>query len=366
MRQITTPLLALFLVVALVVGVVGGYIVGSRLSNNNNTFSSYTDNYGGPIDDSNSGFVTNAPLVAGFTRNQTAGLLNGQIAWYWLVGGSSASVNPVYFFNYQNGAPVHGQYPIIDVKPGDSSYSHFWEINNVTVPSGYAPNAIKSLTSLNAAKQAGLVTIKDAGRSLNGPLVAHSVKIAVVNGEPQFQLVWYRTDVATMAVFETNLPSGGEGAIDIWLIQRDGDRCPLLEPLCSSTGVVTDFNNDGDIKDSNDLIDTYPGQAGYSPLWMVSILHVYNSTYHPNGGLPYPISISNGFPSPFPQNPISLKAANGMFTSLEQAKADQSNANPTYVDISFPGSTKGVTPTGNLVNCPTLPVGIEPPASAFI
>jgi hypothetical protein len=81
--------------------------------------------------------------------------------------------------------------------------------------------------------------------------VAHNVKIAVVNGEPLFQSVWYRTNLATMAVFETNLPSGGVPAISIWLIQRDGDSCPMLEPLCNK-----DINNDGDLRDSNDLIDT--------------------------------------------------------------------------------------------------------------
>jgi hypothetical protein len=357
LRQFTTPILAVFLVIALIVGAVGGYLAGSRLSSN--AFSAYTDNYGGLINDSPAGFVTSAPLVAGFTRNQTTAPFTGQIAWYWLVGGTSGSVNPVYFFNYQNGAPVQGQFPIIDVKPGDNGYTHFWEINNVTVANTYTPNTIKSLATLNGAKQAGLVTIKDAGRSLNGPLVAHNVKITVVNGEPQFQPVWYRTDLATMAIFETNLFGGGVPSISIWLIQRDGDSCPLLEALCGK-----DLNHDGDIKDSNDLIDTYPGQAGYSPLWAVSILHVYNSTYHPNGGLPYPASTSSGFPSPFPQDPAVL-SANGMLTSLEQAQADQSKTNPTYVDLTFPSSNKGVTLTGNLVNCPTLPLGIEPPAVAF-
>ena len=361
MSQFTTPILALLLVIALVIGAVGGYLAGSRLNSNSNAFSYYTDTYGGPINDSPAGFITSAPLVAGFTRNQTTGSLNGQIAWYWLVGGTSGTVNPVYIFNYQNGAPVQGQYPIIDVKPGDTGYTHFWEITNVTVPNSYAPNTIKSLATLNSAKQAGLVTVKDAGRSLNGPLVAHNVQISVVSGEPQFQPVWYRTDLATMAVFETNLPSGGIPVISIWLIQRDGDPCPLLEAVCP-TG-TNDFNHDRDIKDSNDLIDTYPGLPGYSPLWAVSILHVYNST-PPSGGLTYPVSISSGFPSPFPQDPLALPR--GMFTSFEQAQADQnpSNANPHYTDRTFPGSSNGVTSTGNLVNCPTLPLGIEPPGIA--
>ena len=341
MRQVTTPLLAVLLAVALVVGAVGGYIVASQVSNNQvsqSAFLPYSDSRGGPIDDTQSGYVTNAPLVAGFS--------GGQVAWYWLVGPTNSSTNPVYFFNYQSGGTVQGQYPIIDAKPGDQGYTHFWELFNVTVANNYTPNTIKSLATLNRAQRAGLVTITDSQKAINGPLVARNVKITVVNGEPQFLPVWYRTQTANMAVFETNLPSGRVPSITIWLIQRKSDSCPLLEALCNK-----DLNHDSDIKDSNDLIGTTPGQPGYFPLWAVSILHVHD-TY-----------LANGFPSPFPQNPATLKSQYGMFTSLDDAQADQNLASPVYVDLSV--GTKGVTFTGNLVNCPALPLGVEPPAIAF-
>jgi zinc transporter ZupT len=55
MRPVTTPLLAVLLVVALVVGALGGYFVASRLNNNQvsqSAFVPYSDNYGGHIDDS--------------------------------------------------------------------------------------------------------------------------------------------------------------------------------------------------------------------------------------------------------------------------------------------------------------------------
>jgi len=135
MRPVTTPLLAVLLVVALVVGTLGGYLVASRLNNSQvsqSAFVPYNDNYGGHIDDSQKGYVTSAPLVAGFSQ--------GLIAWYWLVGPTNSSVNPVYFFEYQNGGTVTGQYPIVDVKPQDHGYTHFWELYNVTVPNSYTAN----------------------------------------------------------------------------------------------------------------------------------------------------------------------------------------------------------------------------------
>ena len=340
MRQVTTPLLAVLLIVALIVGTVGGYILASQLNNNlvsQSAFLSYNDNKGGPVDDSQSGYVASAALVAGFSR--------GQIAWYWLMGPTNSSVNPIYFFQYQSGGTVQGQNPIIDVKPGDKGYTHFWELYNVTVSNSYLPNTIKSLATLNRAQQAGLATITDSKRAINGPLVARNVKITVVNGEPQFLQAWYRTGTATMAVFETNLPSGTVPSVPIWLIQRASGKCPLLEAVCNK-----DLNNDSDVKDSNDLIDATPGQPGYFPLWAVSILHVQD-TY-----------LANGFPSPFPQNPATLKSQYNMFTSLEDAQADQAKASPTYVDLTM--GDKGLTFVG-LVNCPALPLGVQPPAIAF-
>src|SRR2546425_10794536 len=116
-------MLAVLLVIALVIGAVGGYLVTTSL--NNNAFSSYNDNYGGAIDDSLNGFFTRAPLVAGFTRNQSTAPFTGQIAWYWLGGGTNAPLYPIYFFNYPKGPPVRGQYPILDGKPGLSGYTHF-------------------------------------------------------------------------------------------------------------------------------------------------------------------------------------------------------------------------------------------------
>ncbi len=166
MRQVTSPLLAVLLVVALIVGTVGGYIVGSQLNNNQvgqSAYLQYSDNKGGSIDDTQSGYVTSATLVAGFSK--------GQIAWYWLLGPTNSSVNPVYFFQYQGGGTVQGQNPIIDVKPGDTGYTHFWELYNVTVSNNYTPNTIKSLATLKRAQQAGLATITDSKRVVNGPLV---------------------------------------------------------------------------------------------------------------------------------------------------------------------------------------------------
>src|SRR5260370_7041941 len=92
MRQISSPLLAVFLLVALVVGVLGGYLVSNQINNtqvNQSAFLPYTDNYRGLVDDSKSGFVTNAPLVAGFSKRGKT--------WYSRLSPPTSSLIHPYF-----------------------------------------------------------------------------------------------------------------------------------------------------------------------------------------------------------------------------------------------------------------------------
>ncbi len=342
MRPVSSRVFSVSIILVLVVGVAAGYFVRSQLNPSQPSaaaFLNFTDQYQGPLDDSGSAFAKNVPLIVGLSR--------GQLAWYWFVGPTSNTVNPVYFFQYPNGQPVQGQAPIADVKPGDSAYTGFWEIKNITVPASYAANTIKSFDSLNRAQQAGLVTVSDSNRVLNGPIVARNVKTEIVNGEPAITSVWYRSKLATMAIFETNLAGGSQvSVIPIWLIQREPDKYPLLEWVAGK-----DLNGDGDLIDSNDLIDQTPGQAGYSPLWQVQILHV--KVNYLSAAAPFELP-------PFPGNTTTLSTQYHMFTSIQSAQADRSAASPVYVDTSFPNTQLGLETTNTIVNCPALPLSVQP------
>jgi hypothetical protein len=339
LKPVSGQVFAISVIVILVVGLGVGYLVRNQLVQsqlNQAAFQSLADQYQGTLDDSGSAFIHNLPFVAGFS--------DGQIAWYWFVGPTNNTINPVYIFQYSTGQAVQGQFPIIDVKPGGQGYTHFWEIMNVTVPSTYVPNTIKSLTTLNHAQQNGLVSISDSKRALNGPIIAHDAKAEVVNGEPLITSIWYRSKLSSMAIFETNLGGSRVPAIPIWLIQREPDNYPLLEWVAGK-----DLNGDGDLSDSNDLIGATPGQPGYSPLWLVQILHV-KSTY-------LSAAAPNELP-PFPGNPSTLSSKYGMFTSIQSAQADRSASSPTYVDTTV--ADKGLETTNTLVNCPALPLGVQP------
>src|SRR3989442_11297663 len=140
MKLVSSKLFSISIIAILIVGVAVGYLVRNQLVQpSQSAFLSLADQNQGQIDDSGSAFIHNLPFVAGFS--------NGQIAWYWFVGPTNNTINPVYLFQFSTGQAVQGQFPIIDVKPGDQGYTHFWEIMNVTVPSTYVPNTIKSLAT---------------------------------------------------------------------------------------------------------------------------------------------------------------------------------------------------------------------------
>ncbi len=325
-------------VVAIVAGLGGGYLVGQRAIPLG-SFSNYTDAYVGLLDDGADAFLKTMPLIGGFAE--------GGLAFYWMVHATSPVPNNAYVFVYDDGKTVRGQFPVVDVLPTEASYSDFWRIFEVTVPRGYPVNSIKSLATLDRARSAGLVSVQDTGLIENAPVVARGVKTQVVNGLPELQQGWYRGSTVTLAVFETDLRPNGLGQVSpipIWLIQRAADHEPLLEIVRT---VDQDLNRDGDLYDSNDLIDLFPGDPGYSPLWAVAVLHV-RDTY-----------LRDGFP-PFPADPAVLRQSYGMFTSIAEARADPEG----HVDRSIgqEGVTPMLMPDGKqaLVNCPALPSGVLP------
>ncbi|MFO0746427.1 MAG: hypothetical protein U1F43_12235 [Myxococcota bacterium] len=92
---------------------------------------------------------------------------------------------PSIYLLVKGGTPVAGQYPIIDTLPDKPDYGTFWQVVEVTVPSSYKANDLKSLAGL-----------KDAGYKMTPKLEA--VHCAVVNPDA----TWFTADLAgTINVF---------------------------------------------------------------------------------------------------------------------------------------------------------------------
>ncbi|PKN58170.1 MAG: hypothetical protein CVU56_06965 [Deltaproteobacteria bacterium HGW-Deltaproteobacteria-14] len=89
----------------------------------------------------------------------SAGFANGQ-AYQYLDLGSFNPVVPKMYVLMRDGAPVEGQYPIIDTLPDKDDYSPWWQIVEVAAPADYVVNDIKSKKALDEAGYAQTDTTK--------------------------------------------------------------------------------------------------------------------------------------------------------------------------------------------------------------
>lgn len=148
-----------------------------------------------------------------------------------------------------DGSPklVEGQHNIIDVLPGQPGYSDLWEVRVVTVPADYKADTHKSKADLDAARLTGHAV----GLFVNCPVVPTG---STLEGGEKLVQGWYKGQQVFYPDFGPNPPA----AIPIWAF-------------------TTGSNADGSPKlvdGQRNVIDSVPGQAGYSAFWRVNMVSV--------------------------------------------------------------------------------------------
>lgn len=174
----------------------------------------------------------------GMQSPMPAGNVVGVAPIYAFITGIDADGNPQF---------VEGQHNIVDVVPGDEGYSDLWEVNLVTVPDGYEPDSITSKDALDAA---GFEMMKP-GLFVNCPVVPAGSTFE--NGEALTQ-GWYRD----ARVYYPDFGPNPAFAIPIWAFITGMDA-----------GGTPQF-----VEGQRNVIDSLPGDAGYSAFWRVNLVHV--------------------------------------------------------------------------------------------
>jgi len=114
----------------------------------------------------------------------SAGFANGSAVQYLDLGEFNPTPAKVYILT-KGGAPIAGQFPIVDTLPDDAEYSPFWQIVEVAVTGSYKANDVKSLKG-----------IEDAGWKQTATLEA--LHCPIVNPDA----TWFAADLgATFLVF---------------------------------------------------------------------------------------------------------------------------------------------------------------------
>ena len=173
---------------------------------------------------------------------------------------------PVYVL-YREGEdkPVEGQLDIIDTLPGEKGYNDFRQVWKVTVPKDYVANSI-----------ADAGTLRDAGYQMqqtdtlrNMPVVPDKSKASMrLNGESaELHRAWYRGKVAKFFSFDEAPLTAAGGNVPLSPIYVTFN----VNPGQPNGGPGSGFHTEPNSEQTHNVPFTLPGDAGYSPLWLVAV-----------------------------------------------------------------------------------------------
>lgn len=170
---------------------------------------------------------------------------------------------PIYvLFRAGETQPVAGQLNVVDAIPGDPGYSDFWQVIRVTVPQGYVANSVTSRAQIITAGY----PIDQTTTLVNCPIVPEGSTASEGDGADGLTRGWYRDQV----VFYFNF---GEAALTT-TPAGEVPRAPIfvtfnINPDQPNGGPPSGFRTETGTVQTHNVVGAIPGQAGYSPLWLV-------------------------------------------------------------------------------------------------
>lgn len=235
------------------------------------------------------------------------GFAEGDPISYWDFGPAPDFAAPMYVLRRRMGdldEPVlieEGRHHphVLDTIPGATNYSPYWAIYIVYVTAEWTEeHRITSIEELEAAREAGLVEAPFAtGLYANCPVVHPDVRVMipersggmVVGFTPKMPIeFYYRGTVGTF--FDLSGTSGpdplvdqeqglGVHVTDVYVLKRPG------EPVLSEPARHVDITGDGDLLDTNNILQYGAANAAHSPLRRVIEVTIDDSGTCRTGGL---------------------------------------------------------------------------------
>lgn len=191
----------------------------------------------------------------------------GQVVTYYNFDVQSATAAPIYvLFREDESEPVRGQLNIVDVIPGGGGYSDFWRVVKVTVPAGYVANSVTSLAEIH---QAGY-PMETTNSLVNCPIVpvGSTARLRLRKESPALQRGWYRGQVVNYFTFEEkSLITARAGSVPLSPIYVTFN----VNPDQPGGGPASGFVTESGTRQTHNVLQTIPADAGYSPLWLVNV-----------------------------------------------------------------------------------------------
>ena len=195
---------------------------------------------------------------------------NGELVEYYNFDVMPTTSAPIYVL-FKNGesTPVANQLNIVDVIPGNATYNDFWHVVKVNVPTDYVANTVTSVSEILAK---GYAT-ESTNMIVNCPIVpfGSTATKRVGGGETGLIAGWYNDKVIYYFTFsEAEIMATSNGQVPVSPIYVTFNINPDMPNGGPASGFMTEMGND----QTHNVIFTIPADAGYSPLWSVS---VYNN-----------------------------------------------------------------------------------------
>ena len=192
---------------------------------------------------------------------------DGETVEYYNFDVQSTAPAPIYAFVDENGDPVEEQLNVIGVIPGDDGYNDFWQVNHVVVPDSYEPNTITSVQGVTDSDY----DVETTNVIKNCPVVPEgstaSKHFGDGNDEAPLVQGWYDGQVVDYFLFEEDSLETHDGEVPLSPIYVSFNTNPGQDGGGPSSGFMTE---DGSAQTHN-VVATVPGDAAYSPLWMVNV-----------------------------------------------------------------------------------------------
>ncbi|MBL7980997.1 MAG: hypothetical protein JNL52_04225 [Flavobacteriales bacterium] len=196
----------------------------------------------------------------------------GQAVEYYNFDVQPTAAIPIFVcFKPGQSSPVSGQLNIIGKIPGDVGYNDFWEVVKVNVPESYVANTLASQSDVFNSGYA----LDYTGMIVNCPVVPEgSTATKRLNGASSSLVqCWYERKVGFYFDFQEaplNEVANAVPTSPIYVLFNINPDQPNGGP---PSGFVTEPGTD----QTHNVLATVPGQAGYSPLWRVSVIN--NSSF---------------------------------------------------------------------------------------
>ncbi len=195
----------------------------------------------------------------------------GQPVSYYNFDAQSRAPAPIYLlFREGQADPVADQIPIVDVRPGEAGYSDSWLVHRVTVPDDFVANTVTSLAQVMAEA----LPIEPTTTIVNCPIVPEgsTATLRADGGGTELHQAWYRDEVvhyfefaeAQLSPVETGIFEGLTPLSYIFVAFN-------INPGDVGGGPPSGFVVEPGTSQTHNVVETIPGDAEYSPLWMVYV-----------------------------------------------------------------------------------------------